>query len=509
MAGTGEHHNGRNCAEADAVDEDRVVGGRYRLVTRIAAGGMGTVWRAIDEVLGRDVAVKLLHAGYAEDDDFRARFRREARAAASISHPGVVPVYDYSSASPPYLVMQLIEGRSLAEELRANGPLPWRRVMTVVEQAARALQAAHDQGVIHRDVKPGNLLVAADGMVKIADFGIAHAADGVAVTASGRLTGTAQYLSPELVRGEKTTPAADLYSLGIVAYACLTGSPPFDDNNDISVAMAHVHDPPAPLPSTIPTAVAEFVESLLAKEPQQRPKTAADVANAASALAQATEGTTRPTPVRRPSFRRPTLSPLRRLYVASIATALAGSAAAALVAWSAPTNVVVPPLTSRQLSAARQVAADANLTTTVRILDMPGSAAGTVIAQSPAAGRSVAARTTLLLTVASGRVRLDPGAVVGRPYAQAVATLTADKLHVDTVTQTTTAASAGTVLAASATGEVPVDALIVLTLAAPPVVIHEPGSAPSANNLAPPAQVASGKGDKKPEKPGKPHHPHG
>jgi serine/threonine-protein kinase len=203
-----------------------VLGGRYQLDGRIAAGGMGEVWRATDLVLGRAVAVKLLRSGGAGSEQDLARFRAEARHAGSLSHPGIARVYDYREADPPHppcLVMELIDGPSLAA-LLADGPVDAARTMGLIAQAAAALSAAHAAGLVHRDIKPGNLLVGQDGEVKITDFGIAHAAGSVTLTGPGTLSGTPAYLAPERAAGEPATPAADLYALGIVAYQCLTGS---------------------------------------------------------------------------------------------------------------------------------------------------------------------------------------------------------------------------------------------------------------------------------------------
>ena len=180
---------------------------RYQLAGRIAVGGMGEVWRAVDLVLGRPVAVKLLRAGRTGSEEYHARFRAEARHAGSLSHPGIARVYDYQDADPPYLVMELVDGPSLAMLLE-EGPLDPARTMDLTAQAAAALQAAHPAGLVHRDIKPGNLLVSNDGQVKVTDFGIAHAAGSAALTGPGVLLGTPAYLAPECAAGAPATPAA-------------------------------------------------------------------------------------------------------------------------------------------------------------------------------------------------------------------------------------------------------------------------------------------------------------
>ena len=190
---------------------------------------MGEVWRATDLVLDRPVAVKLLRFGYAAGRIELARFRAEARHAGSLSHPGIAQIYDYHEAdSPiaPYLVMELVDGPSLAR-LLDKGPVDPARTMDLIAQAARALQAAHTAGLVHRDIKPGNLLVSRNGQVKVTDFGIAHATGSAPLTRPGTLMGTPAYLAPEQVAGAHATPATDLYALGIVAYQCLTGRLPF------------------------------------------------------------------------------------------------------------------------------------------------------------------------------------------------------------------------------------------------------------------------------------------
>ena len=202
-----------------------VLADRYRLESRIAGGGVGEVWRAADLVLARPVAVKVLRPEYAQHPQTLARFRAEAKHAASVSHPGVAQVYDYGedgTAASPYLVMELVDGPSLAGVLKA-GPLDPGSTMDVLAQAAAGLQAAHAAGLVHRDVKPGNLLVGPGGQVKITDFGISRTAGPEPVTGTGTLLGTPAYLAPERLAGQAATPAGDLYSLGVVAWECLVG----------------------------------------------------------------------------------------------------------------------------------------------------------------------------------------------------------------------------------------------------------------------------------------------
>ena len=262
-----------------------LLGDRYRLDDRIAAGGMGEVWRATDLVLDRPVAVKLLRFGYAAGRIELARFRAEARHAGSLSHPGIAQIYDYHEAdSPiaPYLVMELVDGPSLAR-LLDKGPVDPARTMGLIAQAARALQAAHTAGLVHRDIKPGNLLVSRNGQVKVTDFGIAHATGSAPLTRPGTLMGTPAYLAPEQVAGAHATPATDLYALGIVTYQCLTGRPPFT-GPPLVVALAHMERPLPPLPQSVPEEVAALVADLTSKDPCIRPAGAGVVAQRAEEL---------------------------------------------------------------------------------------------------------------------------------------------------------------------------------------------------------------------------------
>jgi serine/threonine protein kinase len=265
-----------------------VLAGRYRLDGRIAAGGVGDVWRATDAALARPVAVKLLRAEYTQQAEALARFRAEARHAGSLSHPGVTRVYDYGEegeSCPPYLVMELVDGPSLAGLLRC-GRLGPAHCMHVVAQAAAGLAAAHAAGLVHRDVKPANLLLSSSGQVKITDFGIAHAAGSAPLTRTGLLVGTPAYLAPERVAGASGTPAADLYALGVVAYECLAGAPPFA-GEPLVVAAAQRARPLPGLPPEVPPAVAALVQDLTRKDPGARPPSAAAVAQRAAALRDA------------------------------------------------------------------------------------------------------------------------------------------------------------------------------------------------------------------------------
>ena len=276
-----------------------MLGGRYRLDERIAGGGMGDVWRGTDEVLGRTVAVKILLPALLEEPGFAERFRGEARTMATINHPGVVDVYDYGSDQQiAFLVMEYVEGDALSRTLGRVGRLTPARTMALVAQAADALQAAHEKGIVHRDVKPGNLLVRPNGTLVLTDFGIARSAIVGQLTAAGSVLGTASYISPEQAAGAIATPSSDIYALGIVAYQCLSGRRPFEGDNPLEIAMKHVRDTARPLPGDIPPAIRSIVDRSMAKDPAARWPTAATLAAVARQAA-----TTLAAPAHQPSTR--------------------------------------------------------------------------------------------------------------------------------------------------------------------------------------------------------------
>ena len=256
------------------VDEAR----RYVLESRIATGGMGEVWSARDTVLDRPVAVKVLKSEYADDPLFRQRFETEARHAAALQHPGIASVYDYgasslddgSSTPRPYLVMELVEGQPLSALLRPGAPLDPEAARDLLAQAAEALGVAHAAGIVHRDVKPANLLVTPDRRVKVTDFGIARAAEGMALTQTGEVMGTPAYISPEQAEGGTATAASDVYALGVVAFECLTGRKPFTADSPVATAIAHIRNPVPELPGSVPADLAGVVRRSMAKDPAAR-----------------------------------------------------------------------------------------------------------------------------------------------------------------------------------------------------------------------------------------------
>ncbi|QNG20790.1 serine/threonine protein kinase [Rhodococcus triatomae] len=273
-----------------ALNNGALIADRYRLIRLIATGGMGQVWEADDNRLGRRVAVKVLKSEFSSDPEFLERFRMEARTTAKLNHPGIAGVYDYGETrdsagdSTAYLVMELVNGEPLNAVLARVGRLAVPYTLDMLEQTGRALQVAHDAGVVHRDVKPGNILVTPTGQVKITDFGIAKALENSPVTRTGMVMGTAQYIAPEQALGQDATAASDVYSLGIVGYEALSGRRPFVGDGALTVAMKHVREAPAPLPDDLPPHIRELVDITIAKDPAARYADGGEFADAVSAV---------------------------------------------------------------------------------------------------------------------------------------------------------------------------------------------------------------------------------
>jgi serine/threonine-protein kinase len=253
----------------------RLIGGRYRLIAPLGEGGMATLWRAVDEQLDREVAVKLLREQFSSDAGFAARFKQEARSAGSLSHPNIVPVYDYGTDGTDgiqFIVMQLIEGQDLATILRERTVLSTDDAVKVAIGVASALEVAHRRGIVHRDVKPGNILITDDGDVKVTDFGIARAVSEASMTVTGTTLGSVHYFSPEQARGDEVTGASDVYALGIVLYEMLTGRRPFEGDSAAGVALKRLTEDPQPPTAhrPVPAGLSAIVMRALERDPARR-----------------------------------------------------------------------------------------------------------------------------------------------------------------------------------------------------------------------------------------------
>jgi eukaryotic-like serine/threonine-protein kinase len=404
----------------------RNLGERYELAELIAAGGMGQVWRGTDVLLGRPVAVKVLRSEYTGDPTFRARFRAEAQHAAGLSHPNIAAVFDYgeveaadgSGETLAYLVMELVEGEPLSAVLQREGRLSAAVTLSLLEQTASALSEAHRVGLVHRDVKPGNILVRDDGSVKITDFGIAWSAGSVPLTRTGQVIGTPQYLAPEVAEGHHATPASDVYALGLVGYECLTGHPAFDGDNAVTIALKQVRDDPEPLPDDLPGDVRRLIRRALAKDPAARmPDGAAFVA--------AVEDVRAGRPV-------PESAPTRSVAALPVVDPAAGPA----------TRTVHPPARRRRRLAVV-------LVPVVTLLLGAGAAAGVFVAVSSDGGDGppvVAARTE------DARIVLAADDYVGRQVDEAALALSALGLLVQREEEVTADADAGVVTAVDPAG---------------------------------------------------------
>jgi serine/threonine protein kinase len=276
---------------------DTVLHNRYRLIEPVGEGGMATVYRALDTRLGRTVAVKVLHPEYSRDEPFLRRFTQEAEFAASLgSHPNIVAIYDVGEDGPlHYMVMELIEGRNLKDLIREQAPFSVPEAFGVGRQVASALDFAHKRGLVHRDVKPQNIMVTTDGVAKVTDFGIAISHSASQLTRTGMVIGTVHYFSPEQAQGKPVTPASDIYSLGVILYEMLTAHLPFEAENAIGVAMQHLHsEPPSPWDYNpdLPARAVGVVMRALEKDPARRYSDAAELAAALAAQAAPDLGAT-------------------------------------------------------------------------------------------------------------------------------------------------------------------------------------------------------------------------
>ncbi|MDR7086637.1 serine/threonine-protein kinase [Aeromicrobium panaciterrae] len=414
---------------------------RYRLDALIGDGGMGEVWKAHDPVLDRVVAVKVIRSHLAGDLRIRERLRTEAQLAGSLRHPGIVDVFDYGEhvdvdgRTTPYLVMPLVDGTTLSEVLSSRGSLPLGETMKIVAEMASALQTAHGAGIVHRDLKPANVMLTASGRVMILDFGIARSTGGESLTQTGAMVGTADYLSPEQAAGHPATYASDLYALGIVAYTCLTGAPPFRRDTDVGTALAHLHEPVPPLPSELSMAD-PLIRSLLSKEPTHRPS-AGDVAAIAGTMATSLPTTSKSSA----EHTRTDLAPLDRdatatidivdtkrrrprkaLWIGAAMLALVGVLIGGFAYANRPVKIAVPNVVGMSSVEAASTLGRSDLTVETHETNVAGHKTGEVIKQSVKPGTEVGEDALVSLTVATGLFSI-PGDLVGKPYDEVAATL--------------------------------------------------------------------------------------
>lgn len=442
----------------------RVLGDRYLLTGRLAVGGMGEVWAATDNVLGRSVAIKILRDDLVDSPGFLERFRAEARHTAALSHPGVAGVYDYGEDHDgdrrvAYLVMELVPGQPLSRVMADRGPLSVNTVLSLLAQTAEALHAAHVMGVVHRDVKPGNLLLLEDGRIKVTDFGIARAANSVSLTEVGQVIGTARYISPEQAAGGIATPASDVYSLGVIGYEMLAGHPPFAGDNAGALAMAHTYQVPEPLPATVPAGVRAAIESALSKDPSDRPRDAHAFASELRRLQLSTMPPPALTTVEAMDPGEPTL--VAELSPVEAPTRVMGSKTEimptrAVVAGTRDLGLSQEPYAARRQR--RRIAAAALVTIVV---------AFALLQLRPTGGaRSLQGLKASSTTVAF--VTVDPKAIVGLTAAKASDVLSKEGLLVATTSAAAGGIPAGVVTAVDPSGQVAVGTRVTLTVSSGP-----------------------------------------
>ena len=259
----------------------RTIANRYEIISKTGVGGMATVYMAKDKVLNRNVAIKVLKDEFTTDDEFVKRFNSEAQSAASLSHPNIVSIYDVGNEDGIYyIVMELVRGKTLKQIITEEGALPWKWSVNIAMQIASALETAHKNNIVHRDIKPHNIIITEDGVAKVTDFGIAKAVSNSTITAFGTTIGSVHYFSPEQAKGGYTDAKSDIYSLGVVMYEMLTGKVPFDSDTSVSVALKHMQEPPVPpmqINENIPKAVNDIILKAMEKEPMARYQTATEM----------------------------------------------------------------------------------------------------------------------------------------------------------------------------------------------------------------------------------------
>lgn len=475
---------------------------------------MGSVLRAHDRKLDRAVAVKLVHVEQAQDEVGRARLKAEARLAGGVHHPGVAEIFDYDEddeTGAPFLVMRLVEGETLSQVLRHERTLTPARTMSMVADVAEALAAAHALGVVHRDVKPSNILLTEQRAVLV-DFGIARSPESEPLTSTGTLLGTVDYLSPEQAMGRSAAPPSDVYALGVVAHHCLTGAPPFRRETAVATAIAHAKDQLPPLGDDVPDPVRALVASMTAKQPDDRP-TAAQAARTATALAEGHSQDAAPAPreVGAPALEDlPTavtrVRPRRRAMAV-------GAGAALVVALLAGREMLatereVPDVVGMSVAAATTVLRDEGFDVERQDVDDPRAPMGQVVDQTPDASDDGSDGDTVELSVASGMVVIDAGALVGSTYGQVARRLESLGL-VPIRHEHENRTRAGQVLSVERDGRVALGSTVPVVVAVSPAVAPAPAATtPSRTRTSAPAPrpaTTSAKGKLKGNGKGKGH----
>jgi serine/threonine-protein kinase len=465
----------------------RLLGNRYELLSVLASGGMGRVWRGRDVLLNRPVAVKVLRSEFTGDPAFVSRFRAEAQHAALLQHPNIAAVFDYGELEEQgerlaYLVMELVEGESLATLLARERRLDVPRTLSVLRQTAAALAAAHAAGVVHRDVKPGNVLVGRDGAVKIADFGIAWSASSVPLTSTGQVIGTAHYLSPEQAAGGKATPASDVYALGAVAYECLAGRRAFEGENSVQVAVMHIREEPDPLPAGTPPEVRRIVEHAMAKDPaarfrdgaallravEQLPATlTAGARSAAVAEAPSMTMTTRTAPIVAPVA---PVVPVGHTHTAVMPMPLAGAGAGpAGVVGTDPVGAAAAGGRTPRAGRRALLLVLAGALAVVALVGIAVALLGSGAEQS--AGNRAPTGTTAPTATTPAGVDVAAADYVGRPVAEVQAALVGAGLSVSLSPAEIADVPAGQVTAVSPVGALPAGSAVTITYAVPPAPV--------------------------------------
>ena len=456
---------------------ERVLDGRYALEVLVGSGGMADVYRAKDQLLERTVAVKILHQQYENDKEFIERFQREAKAAARITHPNIVNVYDVGIAEGRhYIVMEYVPGRTLKERIKEEGPVPAAEALHIARQIAGALAQAHINNLVHCDIKPHNILVMPDGNVKVADFGIARAVTESTMTYNDNIMGSVHYFSPEQARGTIITPKSDVYSLGVVLYEMLTGRIPFDGNTAVSIARKHLEEEPQPLRSlvpNIPPVVEALVTRMMAKDPALRPDSRLLVQDITRAE-QMMRGDTSAMPVFDPDATR-VLSPVEAQEIGAIVEAEEGAAAEeeksffrtkkfkfGLVFilllgfftgfflsfgkfWSS-VEITVPDVTGKQLTLARQILEDQHLRVTVAETFDASVPVGVVVSQTPEAGSTVKEERTITIYVSKGGEEMEMPNLRGLKQSEAIDRLQQMGLRLGSAYETFSDEDTGTVI---------------------------------------------------------------